>query len=191
MLADDSLADDHSALDPNSTDTREMSYRILEGRRGDERAQGTAAVAVPDATRSDVSNETSSGPLASSARPIVFPASSVPTTTFEARQLWEGVVEEIHDVEKELLVTLYDGTNRRNPPERAFLSLDEVPESDKALVAVGAIFYWSIGYERSVHGQKRSVSEIRFRRLPTWTKRELADLRREAEEMVQFFKQDG
>lgn len=120
-------------------------------------------------------------------KPMVLRPHQAPRNTFEARQLWEGIVEEVRPRTSELVVTLRALSDHTSPPERGVLSLEEVPDSDRGLVAPGAIFYWSIGYERTVSGQKRSVSEVRFRRLPSWTKSELRQIRGEAEEMARFF----
>jgi hypothetical protein len=115
-------------------------------------------------------------------RPVVLNVKYTPTTFFEERQQWEGTVQEVRS--DGIVVTLIDLTDQKNSAESAEISWDEVPDADHALVIPGAVFYWSIGYERTIHGQKSNISSIRFRRLPKkWTRAELEAARREAEEM--------
>jgi len=68
------------------------------------------------------------------------------------------------------------------PDEEVEIPREEVSASDCALLREGAVFYWTIGYSDSVKGQRRRVSEIRFRRLPAWTEEDIQRAEREAEE---------
>lgn len=116
-------------------------------------------------------------------RPIVLrPTAGAPLAVLEVRQQWEGTVESVTG--EEIVALLRDMTSPANPDERAVISRDEIPDADQALVSPGAVFYWTIGYERTLLGQKSSKSSIRFRRLPAWTKTEVAALQREAEELA-------
>lgn len=105
-----------------------------------------------------------------------------PSAVLEVRQQWEGTVESVSD--GEIVARLRDLTNVGNSDERATFSRDEIADADQSLVAPGAVFYWSIGYERTVFGQKSAKSSIRFRRLPAWTKSEVAAVHREADELA-------
>ena len=82
--------------------------------------------------------------------------------TFHALQEWEGYVLV---VEKTVLVArLIDLTaNSPHEEEEAEIPLAEISESDLINIRPGSIFRWVIGYERSVAGSKRRVSEIVFR----------------------------
>jgi hypothetical protein len=102
-----------------------------------------------------------------------------PPAVLEVRQQWEGTVEEVAG--DEIVARLRDLTNPGNSDERATFSWDDVADADHSLVSSGAVFYWSIGYERTVFGQKSAKSSIRFRRLPAWTKSEVAAVHREAD----------
>ena len=62
------------------------------------------------------------------------------------------------------------------PDKRVTLDREEVSNSDQLLIAPGAVFYWTIGYRIELHGQKSSISTIKFRRLPNWTRREIKRL---------------
>ena len=66
------------------------------------------------------------------------------------------------------------------PEEEVTFSIQEISESDRGLAMPGAVFYWSVGYEDSLQGQRTRKSTIRFRRLPTWTEKELNKARQEA-----------
>jgi len=83
------------------------------------------------------------------------------TEQFEARQQWEGSVEEVRS--NEIVVTLIDLTNPNNANERAVISMDKVPKTDRNLVVPGAVFYWNIGYQRTASGQRIPKSSISFR----------------------------
>jgi hypothetical protein len=75
---------------------------------------------------------------------------------------------------------------RQAPDEEAEIYLSEVSDDDKSLVEPGAIFYWSIGYYTDKSGQRRRSSLIRFRRLPTWSRREIEEAQREAREAAKI-----
>jgi len=96
---------------------------------------------------------------------------------FTLLQKWEGIVTEIK--EDSILVRLID-LSEKGPDEEAEFPIEEIPTSDRKLVALGAVFYWCIGYLDTVHGQRIRASAVRFRRLPVWTKEELANARLEA-----------
>ncbi len=100
-----------------------------------------------------------------------------PQDRFVSLQKWEGAVLGVeHNSFFAKLVDLTQGS----PEEEAEFCLDDVSEEDRPLLKPGAIFYWNIGYHDSRTGQRRKVSEIRFRRLPAWTAREIEAARREA-----------
>lgn len=88
---------------------------------------------------------------------------------FRAIQKWEGhVIETGGDIFLARLVPII-GEGREQEAE---IYTEEVAQDDRALIAPGAVFYWSIGYLDRPSGRLRA-SILRFRRLPVWTKREL------------------
>jgi hypothetical protein len=91
---------------------------------------------------------------------------------FTLLQQWEGVVAEPPSG-GEFVAILRDLTKPTMPEERAVFPLDQVSPSDRFLVIPGAVFYWSIGYEDLLTGTRRTVSVIRFRRLPAWSKNDM------------------
>jgi hypothetical protein len=111
-------------------------------------------------------------------KPILFRRPKLhPLDRFVSLQKWEGVVLAVeHDSFFARLVDLTQG----NPQEEGEFSLDDVSNEDRPLLKPGSIFYWNIGYHDSRTGQRRKVSEIRFRRLPAWTLKEIEDARQGA-----------
>jgi hypothetical protein len=88
---------------------------------------------------------------------------------------------------REFSARLKDRTNAEAADEFVTLSLDEVPESDRALVQPGAVFYWFIGYDVSRFGQLTRTSRIRFRRLPAWTPAERRKIEERAAHIARVF----
>lgn len=107
---------------------------------------------------------------------------------FQVLQQWEGEVTAIS--QDRFTAIIRDRTNRTQPDEEVELPLEEVSPSDRELLEVGAVFYWNIGRERTPYGQVKRVSEIRFRRLPMWTKQDLRAIEDEARELRDLFR-DG
>ena len=90
---------------------------------------------------------------------------------FRILQQWEGVVTEV--TASDFTIELSDLSDSAAPTEVATLPVREVSDSDRALLQPGAVLYWHIGYETSPGGQQSRVSEIRLRRAPKWTARQL------------------
>jgi len=104
---------------------------------------------------------------------------------FMVLQKWEGTVSRV--TENEFTATLHDLSDPSRPDEEVALSIDEVSESDRPLLAQGGIFYWSIGYRMDQWGSRERVSALRFRRLPVWTRRDLEEVTRMADELRRAF----
>ena len=112
-------------------------------------------------------------------RPRVSPVLVLPkmseerarTTTFYARQEWEGYVVAINATEfTARLVDLTAGASYEE--EEAEIPLEEVSEADAERMQIGSIFRWAIGIRRSATGQKERVSRIVFRDLPAMSRRD-------------------
>ena len=87
------------------------------------------------------------------------------TTTFYARQEWEGHVVAIDEAEfTARLVDLTAGSSWEE--EEAEIPLEEVSEADAERMQIGSLFRWVVGIRRSAMGQKERVSLIVFRELP-------------------------
>ena len=128
---------------------------------------------------------------AGSAPVVDFPPrlkSAPPRAVLHALQEWEGYVVELGSSEfVARLVDLTAGSSHEEE-EEAIIPLEEVSESDAAKMAVGSIFRWVIGYERSLAGTKRRVSEIWFRDMPRITERDLQEGKEWARETLRAFK---
>ncbi len=111
-------------------------------------------------------------------RPDVW---SAPKYCFNVLQKFEGTVLEIS--ESECLARVRDLTSPEYNVEEITFSIEEISKSDLFLAKPGAIFYWSIGYEDTLGGQRRRLSVIRFQRIPVWKKKELDHAQREAESL--------
>ena len=81
-------------------------------------------------------------------------------------QEWDGTVTEIGD--DEFTAELRDLTDPTNCREEATFEFSTVSPDDRALLTLGAVFRWRIGYETATTGQRRRISQLRFIRTPTW-----------------------
>ncbi|MGQ0553777.1 MAG: hypothetical protein ACT4PU_11235 [Planctomycetota bacterium] len=95
-------------------------------------------------------------------------------------QRWEGIVVEV--LEERIVAELADLAEPQAALEVATIPVDEISPRDRELLEVGASFYWSIFYETAVNGQLRRMSEIRFRRLGTWSASSIDFIRDQAAE---------
>jgi hypothetical protein len=96
-----------------------------------------------------------------------------PGASFQALQKWEGRVLERADTWfSAVLSDLSDGVTE----EEAEFDLAEVSTDDHHLVVPGAVFYWNVGYRTEPSGERSRQSVIWFRRLPSWSARDLARL---------------
>ena len=71
--------------------------------------------------------------------------------------------------------------------EEGVFEIECVSDNDKQLMKVGAVFRWTLGYERSPSGTKKKVSQVVFRRLPAWSKRDIDESNKEAAMLAAFF----
>ena len=110
--------------------------------------------------------------------------SSPPSRSFEVLQQWEGIVTSVEP--DTFWANLRDLSVPSNPVESVELPRSEIGDEDSALLTIGSVFYWIIGYERSPKGSIRRVSEFRLRRTPLWSKRELEAAKREGEKLFKL-----
>jgi hypothetical protein len=100
-------------------------------------------------------------------------------------QQWEGVVTEVS--KEGFTAILRDLTNRKNPEERAEFGLDQIDPPDHKLVIPGAVFYWWVGYRDAPTGTRWTVSTIRMRRLPAWSRSDMRRIERDVEDFRRLF----
>lgn len=123
------------------------------------------------------------------ARRIDFPLPPerrAPRVTLHALQEWEGYVVDIGKTD--FVARLIDLTaGAEHEDEEATIPLAEISDRDAERIREGSIFRWVIGYERSVTGTKKRVSQIVFRDLPAITAADLRDAEAWAEETERAF----
>lgn len=88
------------------------------------------------------------------------------TDSILSLQKWEGCVLE---VASEFFIARLTDLTEPGTKEDAEIPLSQVPQDDLPLVQPGANFYWNIGRETNSTKRQRTVSELRFQRLPTLT----------------------
>ncbi|MCQ4313484.1 hypothetical protein NAV33_16540 [Pseudomonas stutzeri] len=102
-------------------------------------------------------------------------------SSFIAEQEWEGCVLSIYEGQ---ITALLQDLSRPGLEEQAVFDVDEVSEIYRDLVKEGAIFRWSIGYQRQKGGTKSRLSSLVFRRMPAWNSKDLAKSQEEAEDIL-------
>jgi hypothetical protein len=105
---------------------------------------------------------------------------------------WEGVVEEVNgEGFRARLRPFEQGHAEASRVEYADFDYDDLAdESDRALVAEGAIFYWTVGKSRNMAGTVFNTSLVRFRRLPSATSAQKREAAREAAALLAALEED-
>jgi hypothetical protein len=103
-------------------------------------------------------------------------------------QQWVGRVEQVNMAR--FIAYIVDATNSRNPAEQVEFDLSEVSESDRVLVAAGAVFYWSIGYRDTPGGQRERISALRFARHPRFSEGEVNRIFEQADRLATLLESD-
>lgn len=139
----------------------------------------------------NVANDTATRMVDAGVRPppvIVLPVERRPDR-FELLQQFEGTVLDVG--EGEFSARLVDRTHPQRPTEIATFESSEVSEGDLPLLHPGAVFYLSIGYRIRSWGQRVREFTISFRRIPVWTRTDLAAIRANASEWRYMLDDDG
>jgi hypothetical protein len=108
-------------------------------------------------------------------------AAAIPKHHFKVLQKFEGTVLEISG--QECRAVIRDLTSPGNVEEVTF-SVEEISDSDRSLAVPGGIFYWYIGYDDHVGGQRYRSSAIIFRRFPFWREKDLINAKKKAESLI-------
>lgn len=103
-------------------------------------------------------------------------------------QSWEGRVVFDDKDSQEFVAVIKDLTCRSNPDEEVVIGYESVLNSDRDLIADGAVFFWNIGSSRKYLssgklGPSKHKYEIRFRRLPPISPQKLAEIRKHSKEL--------
>lgn len=114
--------------------------------------------------------------------PIVwYPFKYQRPTLFTSFIKWRGVVLKIY---KDCFLCRLVDQDGNSPDEEAKILLSEISKEDLQLIDIGAVFYWSIGYQTNPSGTRTRSSIIRFRRLPVWRSEELSEAQKKAEKTL-------
>ena len=100
-------------------------------------------------------------------------------------QIWEGVVTSVDLAKNSMGVRLSDVAGILEA-HTAIIDLQWVVEQDRGLLQPGAVFYWTM-YKETKRGSISSSQEIRFRRLPNWSKAMLQKLEAETDTFASKF----
>lgn len=97
---------------------------------------------------------------------------------------WEGVVESIGDGVVYARLRSLRHTDRVE--QGAEVEIDAFHPSERRLVEPGTVFSWTVGY-RTDHGTRAGFSEVKVRRLPAWSKRDVARIAESARRWDELF----
>jgi hypothetical protein len=112
----------------------------------------------------------------------VLPVAIMPKSRSVSLQKWEGTVT---GIKSDSFFARLKNFSYELPDEEAEFSIEELSATDRPLLQIGAVFYWSIGYYDSESGQRKKESLIRFRRL-LWSRKEIEYARRRAAEIRDY-----
>lgn len=94
-------------------------------------------------------------------------------------QIFEGSVNALSEDGNIIEVTLTDKSGQL-PDHTAEIAMQWIPEQDLELVKPGAVFYLML-YKETTRRTVRNFEEIRFRRLPNWTRSQIQAVNAEAD----------
>lgn len=97
-------------------------------------------------------------------------------------QVWEGKVLRVDHDHGVMEVTL-EAKIGDIPTHAAEVELQWVSDQDRDLVEPGAIFYLT-QFKRTKHGSIENTQELRFRRLPAWTRQQVARVHEDARHLL-------
>jgi hypothetical protein len=103
-------------------------------------------------------------------------------------QIWEGYVTSVISSERRFTADLHDKSGT-SPSYSADISLGEIDPEDTDLVIEGAVFYWTFGKVNAHKANSFNYDQIRFRRLPNWSKIRLSKIEAQASNLYEFFRE--
>jgi hypothetical protein len=173
----------HRATSESAADFRSLIQRTLVASSFSRKPSEAALLPELEDTKINVNRRAEIIRQIDDAISAAFPSiAPPPTISLQPLQEWEGYVTEIGP--ETFTGRLVDVTARRKTEEEmADFPICDLSDDDRELLAPGAIFRWVIGYQRSKGGTKRRVSQITFRRLPGWTRKDLARAKDTAAEL--------
>lgn len=112
-------------------------------------------------------------PLVPDIKPLSNPISASPV------QIWEGEVKSV-DWKSKMMEVELNAKIGSLPTHAAEIELRRVAEQDLELVSPGAVFYLTVS-DRWDRGTIENVQELRFRRRPSWSRRQIDEIWRDAD----------
>ncbi len=97
-------------------------------------------------------------------------------------EVWEGEVKSVDATAQTMHVYLHSKLSQA-PAHAGEIALEWVSDQDKDLVIPGAVFYWTL-YKETRRGSIRNSQELRFRRLPSWSRSQLERIQAEASKLL-------
>jgi hypothetical protein len=97
-------------------------------------------------------------------------------------EVWEGVVLEVDPISHTMQVTL-EAKNSNIEPHTAKISFEYVADQDEDLVRPGAVFYLML-YNQTVRGTIYNIQNLRFRRRPDWSKKQIESIELDAKRLA-------
>lgn len=96
-------------------------------------------------------------------------------------EVWEGEVKSVSMATQTMQVYLRSKLGHA-PDHAGEIALEWVPAQDADLVRPGAVFYWTL-YKETRRGSIKNSQELRFRRLPHWSRNQLEKIRAESKKL--------
>lgn len=108
-------------------------------------------------------------------RSAARPENTVPDADASPLQIWEGRILQVNHENRsmEVLLSAKMGNVADHTGE---IDLEWVSEQDIDLVRPGAVFYLTL-YKRLKRGTVENAQELRFRRLPNWSRHQLKQVK--------------
>jgi len=104
------------------------------------------------------------------------------------RQQWEcSVMSVAPDSFEAILRPVRQSQSQSDAVLFTTVQLDEISQDDVELLMPGAVFDWVVGFQESAGGTRTGFSRMKFRRLPSWTAREIREAKSRAAEMLAAF----
>lgn len=109
-----------------------------------------------------------------------------PRTSFKSLESWDGRVVEV-DAGSRKFAAIVVSDRHPETRETAEFTFDEISDDDQLLVKLGAMFYWSVGYQIDEFGGRVTASILRFKRIRHWTRKELELARERSSKYSDWF----
>lgn len=139
----------------------------------------TSSISIPDSTSHNYSAATEQKVKKVSV-PVIDSIKSVSEGAMATViQIWEGVVISVDRENALMTVRLKDRSNLIEE-HIADIDLQWVGDQDEDLLVSGSVFYWTI-YKETNRGSIKNSQELRFRRLPNWTRMQIKAMEEDVE----------